>query len=116
MQGQAPQDPALQVTQMNADIQNKALQQRDQSDQRKQQVEMAKLQQRVQELERKEQADMAREQLVQDREDSRKKAEIDARVYMNTQDNETAKELTAVEVASGERTNLTTGTGINPNP
>ena len=116
MQGQAPQDPALQVAQMNADIQNKALQQRDQSDQRKQQMEMAKLQQRVQELERKEQADMAREQLVQDREDGRKKAEIDARIYMNTADNETAKELTAVEVASGERTNLTTGTGINPNP
>jgi hypothetical protein len=24
--------------------------------------------------------------------------------------------LTAVEVASGERTSMTTGTGINPNP
>jgi hypothetical protein len=116
MQGPGPQDPTLQVAQMAQQTQQAAIEQRAASDQQKQQIEMAKLQQRVQELERKEQADMAKEQLVQDREDARKQAEIDARVYMNAADNETAKELVAVEVASGERTALSTGTGINPNP
>lgn len=63
-----------------------------------------------------EQTELAKEQLRQDREDQRTAQEIQARVFMNTQDNETAKELTAVEVASGNKTSLSTGTGINPNP
>jgi chorismate synthase len=35
---------------------------------------------------------------------------------MNESDNATAKELAAVEVLSGEKFGMTTGTGINPNP
>jgi hypothetical protein len=37
-------------------------------------------------------------------------------MQMNREDNDTAKELVAVEVASGEKTSLSTGGGINPNP
>ena len=35
---------------------------------------------------------------------------------MNTDDNRTAMELAAAELASGERVAVSTGTGINPNP
>jgi hypothetical protein len=52
--------------------------------------------------------------LREDREDARTQQEIMARVAMNNSDNETAKELAAVEVASGENFSVSTGTGINP--
>jgi hypothetical protein len=55
-------------------------------------------------------------ELKEQREDERTKAEILAKLRMNQEDNDTAKELVAVEVASGEKTSLSTGTGINPNP
>jgi hypothetical protein len=35
---------------------------------------------------------------------------------MNAQDNETAMQLAAAEIASGEKFAVSTGTGINPNP
>ena len=35
---------------------------------------------------------------------------------MNTQDNATAMQLAAAEIATGERVAVETGTGINPNP
>ncbi len=56
------------------------------------------------------------EQMKQDREDQRKKAELDARMAMNLQDNQTAMQLAAAEMASGERFDVSTGTGINPQP
>lgn len=52
----------------------------------------------------------------QQAEDARKAAEIEARVLMNTEDNTTAMQLAAAEIASGERVAVSTGTGINPNP
>jgi Tfp pilus assembly protein PilX len=59
---------------------------------------------------------MQLEQMKQDREDQRKKAELDARMAMNMQDNQTAMQLAAAEIASGERFDVSTGTGINPQP
>lgn len=61
-------------------------------------------------------ADMAQEALRQEAEDARTDLEVTARVGMNTADNETAKELAAAEIISGERVAVSTGTGINPNP
>lgn len=49
-------------------------------------------------------------------EDERKAAELQTRLTMNTEDNETAMRLAAAEIASGEKVAVSTGTGINPNP
>jgi hypothetical protein len=56
------------------------------------------------------------EQMKQDREDARKSAELNARMTMNQQDNQTAMQLAQAEIISGERIAVSTGTGINPNP
>lgn len=56
------------------------------------------------------------EQLRQASEDARKAAELATRELVNTQDNETAKLLASWEMAFGEKTALSTGTGVNPNP
>lgn len=61
-------------------------------------------------------ADMARDTMKQDREDQRKAAELAARDKMNTDDNQTAMKIVAAEIVSDERSALSTGTGINPNP
>jgi hypothetical protein len=131
MQGQGPQDPTMAVAQMNADIQKQALQQRAQSDQARissqQQRDQLQAQTSAQEQQAKDVAADRKQQqedqvailletLRQDREDQRKQADIAARVHMNESDNATAKELAAVEVLSGEKFGMTTGTGINPNP
>jgi hypothetical protein len=52
----------------------------------------------------------------QQAEDARKQAELQARLAMNAEDNATAMQLAAAEIASGERVAVSTGTGINPNP
>jgi Tfp pilus assembly protein PilX len=56
------------------------------------------------------------EQQQQQAEDARKAAELQARMTMNSQDNQTAMQLAAAEIASGEKIAVSTGTGINPNP
>jgi hypothetical protein len=56
------------------------------------------------------------ETMRQDREDARKAAELNARMTMNQQDNQTAMQLAQAEIMSGERIAVSTGTGINPNP
>ena len=76
------------------------------------QLKQAQLEARLQELEAK----LRERMMVEDREDKRTAAEIEARVAMNESDNQTAKQLAALEVASGERIGVSTGTGINPNP
>jgi hypothetical protein len=62
--------------------------------------------------ERRGRAQQQREQA----EDARTVAELNARMQMNTEDNRTAMELAAAEIASGEKVAVSTGTGINPNP
>lgn len=112
MMNQGPQDPTMAVAQMNVDVQNRAIQQRAADAEQRAQAKIKELELRAKEAEDKLQALMLKE----DRQDARTQAEIDARLAMNTADNETAKELVAAEIISGERTALSTGTGINPNP
>lgn len=114
-----PMDPsqaALQQAQLNAQVQ----QQRIQLDMQKLQVEMqaeqAKMQAEQAKAAMEAQAKAALEAERQNREDARTAAELQARMAMNTEDNRTAMQLAAAEIASGERVAVSTGTGINPNP
>ena len=111
-QPQQPQDPA----QLAAQVQQSAIDQRREQAGQTNAIKQQELALKQQETQTKPQADMAKEVLKQDREDERTKAEILAKLEMNQQDNETAKELAAVEIASGEKIGYSTGTGINPNP
>jgi hypothetical protein len=43
-------------------------------------------------------------------------ADLQADLLKNVQDNETAARITAAKIAAGQEGNLSTGTGINPNP
>jgi hypothetical protein len=100
-----PQDPASELAKAE-------LQRKQQADQQNAQIEQMK----VQSDQQNDQARMSIESMKQDREDQRKQSEIAARMKMNMDDNETAKQLASLEVASGERIAVSTGTGINPNP
>ncbi len=61
-------------------------------------------------------ADMAQEQTREAHEDERTAAEIDARLAMNREDNITAVNLSQLEIETGEKFPVSTGTGINPQP
>jgi hypothetical protein len=104
----------LEQAKMQADMQRD--QQRAQLEGQKMQADGLLEQQRMQLEAAKAQIDMQLEQMRQDREDQRKKADLDARMAMNLQDNQTAMQLAAAEIASGERFDVSTGTGINPQP
>lgn len=130
------QDSSLAVAQINAQVQGQALQQRAQADQarlaQQQQLEAAKMQNAAARDQMRMQQDLAREQMRQQHEmrraaleaqleaerqaaeDRRAQAEIAARVGMNDSDNRTAMQLAALEIATGERVAVSTGTGINP--
>ena len=123
MQPQPMQDPRLalegqklqqqaQIAQQKAQVDGQKLQLQAQGMQVDAQMEQMDLQARVQ----MEAAKLAADREKQDREDARKAAELQAKVAMNTQDNATAMQLAAAEIATGERVAVETGTGINPNP
>jgi hypothetical protein len=61
-----------------------------------------------------EQARLASAQQIEQIENQRKLSEMQVRQAMNTQDNLTAMELAKLEVETGERFGVSTGTGINP--
>ena len=113
-QPQLPPDNSLQIAQLNAQLQQSALQQKAQSDQ-------AKLQQTAQAEQAKTQADaqqnqseMQREVMREQAENQRTAAEIASRERMNAADNSTAMQLAQAEIISGEKVAVSTGTGINP--
>jgi hypothetical protein len=123
MQPQQMQDPRLAIEGQKLQLQTQQMQQDAQMEQAKLQIdqqqtqadmqlEAAKLQQDAQEMQVRVQLEVQKQQA----EDARKAAELQARIAMNTDDNRTAMELAAAEIASGERVAVTTGTGINPNP
>ncbi len=85
-------------------------QQQAQNDQAKLQIEQAKLQLDAQQG----QASIASAQQIEQIENQRKLSEMQVRQAMNTQDNLTAMELAKLEVETGERFGVSTGTGINP--
>lgn len=106
IQQQQPMDPVTAKTQ--ADQQRNALEQQKlqisaQNDQANAMLEKEKII-----------AADKRELLRQDREDQRKAAELTARTTMNEADNKTALTLAQMEVLSGDKFAVTTGTGINP--
>ena len=111
-----PQDPAKDAAM--AETQRRAA-----ADQQKMQIEAQKLQakqaesaQDIQAEIQKLQARLEETRMREDREDQRAQMEVAARMKMNSDDNDTAKRLAALEIASGERVAVSTGTGINPNP
>ena len=129
-----PQDPRLAIEQQKLQAQQQRDQAQMQLEGQKTQAQMQREQQQMQ-LEGQKMAAQAQqdqieaqleaqklqietqlEQMKQDREDQRTKAELDARMAMNLQDNQTAMQLAAAEIASGERFDVSTGTGINPQP
>lgn len=123
MQPQQMQDPRLAIEGQKLQLQTQQMQMDAQTAQARMQIDMqqaqadaqldaAKLQLSAQEL----QTRVALETQKQQAQDARKAAELQARITMNTDDNRTAMELAAAEIASGERVAVSTGTGINPNP
>lgn len=113
-QGMAPQDPRV-AAQM-AEVQRKA-----QADQINAQTKQAELQLDAQKLQVSAQANQVkmqqaaqREVLKQDRLDQRQRAELEVKLITNREDNQTAKEIAAAEVITGENIGVSTGTGINP--
>ena len=156
-----PPDNTMQVAQLNAQVQQAALQQRSQTDQARMQSEQAKLQAEMQlkqtqmeqdaqykqaqlaqasqfkqtdaqlrqaELEqaaqlrqaqlmvqeKQAQLDMTKEQMRQQGEDQRTAIDLSIRERMNTADNQTAMDLAQLEIATGEKFQVSTGTGVNP--
>jgi hypothetical protein len=108
------QDQAMEIAQLNAQVQGQAMQQRAQIDQAKLQLQQQKLQVDAQTDAQKSQEDMQTEEMRQRAENERTLVELDARERMNTADNDTAMRLAATELATGEKFAVSTGTGINP--
>ena len=113
---QPQQDPRLALDGQKLQMQMQTNQQRMQLEAQKLQMAAQKDQQALQLKAAEMQQEVSIEQLRQQSEDARTQAELQARLAMNTDDNRTAMELAAAEIASGERVAVTTGTGINPNP
>jgi hypothetical protein len=110
VEAQAARDQAdaqFKQTKLQQDAQIKA-----QEMQTRSQEKMQDLQARMAML----QEDLKKEMMRQEAEDRRVQAQIQARLEMNESDNQTAKQLAALEVATGEKIGVSTGTGINPNP
>jgi len=141
MQPQMPPDNSMAIAQLRAQVDQMALQMRSQTDQARLQLEQQKVQigaqndqMRMQLEAAKMQTDQAKitqqsamdsAKLQQDMDiaqmreanaNARNTESVESRMFMNTSDNETAKQLAAAEIASGEKVSVTTGTGINPQP
>jgi hypothetical protein len=114
MQGMGPQDPKT-AAQM-AETQRKAAADQGllQVKQAELQLEAQKVQSGSQEQTAKMQQAAQREVLKQDRLDERQAAELQVKMLTNREDNQTAKDIAAAEVLTGEKVGVSTGTGINP--
>ena len=110
----APQDPRMAA--QRAETQRKA--QADQAqiavDQARLQLEQAKMQLASAEKQQRQQDNMQRELIKQDRLDKRQAAELEVKLVTNREDNDTAKQIAAMEAITGEKVGVSTGTGINP--
>jgi type IV secretory pathway VirB10-like protein len=124
---QPPQDPRTAIEGQKLQAQQQRDQAQMQIDGQKMQAQMQLEGQKMQAEAMQSQAEMQLqaqklqieqqlEQMKQDREDARKSAELNARMTMNQQDNQTAMQLAQAEIMSGERIAVSTGTGINPQP
>lgn len=129
-----PQDPTKDAMVAETQRRTAADQQKAQADQQKAQLDQQKLQMEADKEAAKLQAQQAETaqtlqakiqelqvrleevRMRETREDERTQMELAARMKMNTDDNDTAKRLAALEIASGNKVAVSTGTGINPNP
>lgn len=129
-----PPDNTMQVAQLNAQVQGKALEQRSQTDQATLALRQQELQQKEQREEREfqlqaqehqaEAADKERERQEAARLEAERQMAETQRTQMdnatrestNTADNMTAIKLAEMEIDSGERIAVSTGTGLNPGP
>ena len=113
---QPPQDPRTAIEGQKLQAQQQRDQAQMQLEGQRAQVDAQNAAQRAQLDAQKLQIDQQLEQMKQDREDARTSAELNARMTMNQQDNQTAMQLAQAEIMSGERIAVSTGTGINPQP
>jgi hypothetical protein len=127
-----PPDSSMQVAQLGAKVQSEAnqqrtqveqakLQQKAQSDGQSAQTKAQELQLKAQQLQleqakvdRQAQERMAEIQVQEQGDTERQAAELALRSQINTDDNNTAMQIAAAEVAAGGRSALSTGSGINP--
>jgi hypothetical protein len=113
-QQNAPQDPKVQA--QMAEVQRKAT--ADQANLQVKQAELqlaaAKLQREEAQMQQRQQDNMQREAIKQDRLDKRQAAELEVKLVTNREDNDTAKQIAAMEAITGEKVGVSTGTGINP--
>lgn len=120
MQGQKMQQDAqlagqkLQLEGQRMQLQQQIAQIDAQLDQQRMQLDGQRLAQEAQIEQQKLRAAITTSAQEQQHEDQRKRADLDARLTMNQQDNETALTIAGAEIAAGERSALSTGTGINP--
>ena len=96
--------------QQQAQLDMAKMQQQAQIDQAKLQLDQAGLQLDAQQVQARLAADRESDQM----DNQRNLAEMQVRQAMNTQDNLTAMELAKLEIETGERFSVSTGTGINP--
>ena len=99
-----------QIAGQKAQLDGQKMQAQAQADQAQLQLDQQDLQLKGAGLQQKAQESAAR----QAAEDQRAQAELASRQQMNTEDNQTAMQIANLEVTSGERIAVSTGTGINP--
>lgn len=100
----------------DAAIEQQRLQQQAAKDQQDMTLRAQESQQRMAETLTQIKARMAERQLAEQSETQRTTARISADILRNREDNETAERLASFEALTAERTALTNGNGINPNP
>ena len=99
-----------QIAGQKAQLDGQKAQAQAQADQAQAQLDQQDLQLKGAGLQQKAQESAAR----QAAEDRRTQAELASRQQMNTEDNQTAMQIANLEAVSGQKTALSTGTGINP--
>lgn len=111
-----PEDPSLQITQINAEVQKSIQQMKAQMDQMELQFDKEKFQseQQFKQLELQMKQQLEQQKLQQERE--LELHELANKQQMNTSDNRTAMRIAGEEISSKERTSYRDGTSINPNP
>lgn len=109
-----PPDSSMQVAQLRQQGEQAKLQQQAQADQTRAQQAQAETQAKLADNERNRQEELQREELRQAEETKRNEASNAVRLEMNQEDNQTAMQLAAAEIASGDKVAVSTGTGINP--
>ena len=115
LEGQKAQQQ-MQLDQANMQMKQAEAQQQLQLEQQKLMLQQQLAEINAQMEQAKAQQAMVSLAMKEDREDARKQAELQARVSMNEADNQTAMTLAEMEMLSGEKIAVSTGTGINPQP